>query len=326
MYSGTEMREAMAGRARAAALHRYNTNVNLVDVGWRYRSRRRTQELAVRVHVLRKLSGAEFESLEANRPQDVIDAERIGFPCDVIECCYHLHSSLGFFPPPVAPAFPFPPANPRSGVFRPLRGGVGISRPGPTVGTLGGIVRDRASGQAMILSNFHVLAGSGLAQPGLATFQPAQAEGGAHIGALTRHAMDDDMDAAVAALNDGIPFVNDQLGVGPVEGVAEPELDMVVTKSGRTTHVTEGIVDGVGGIFVRFYPGFDFPQTIRHIAHVAPLNTANVSAGGDSGSWWLEASSRRAVALHFAGSDFPDFALGISMPKVVASLDIDLAI
>lgn len=336
MYSNTQMYDAMDARLRAASRFRLDPNINLVDVGWRIKEkqgRRIQRELTVRVHVSQKLDGVAFEAFKEAQPRSVISEENIGFPCDVITCSYKLHGFLGNAGPMVSFPSPAPVTVPVTApvtvlsprAIRPLRGGIGISRPGPNFGTLGGLVKDRQTGQPMILSNFHVLAGSGVAQPGQRVFQPPQAEGGSPVARLTRHAMGDGYDAAVAALDAGVTFRNEQVEIGSVTGLTEPVLDMVVTKSGRRTGVTEGIIDGVGGIRVMPYAGFDFFQTIREIAHIAPLNTDNVSAGGDSGSWWLERSTRRAVALHFAGSDNPDFALAISMPKVLDALRVTLA-
>jgi hypothetical protein len=50
-----------------------------------------------------------------------------------------------------------------------------------------------------------------------------------------------------------------------------------------------------------------------------------VSRGGDSGSFWLDASTRQAVGLHFAGSDYPrELGLAMDMRTVLDALGVDL--
>lgn len=65
-----------------------------------------------------------------------------------------------------------------TGRWRPAPGGVSIGHYQITAGTLGTIVRDRASGQRLILSNNHVLANSNDAQIGDPILQPGTYDGG----------------------------------------------------------------------------------------------------------------------------------------------------
>ncbi|MCP4415129.1 MAG: hypothetical protein GY805_00810 [Chloroflexi bacterium] len=62
--------------------------------------------------------------------------------------------------------------------FRPAPGGVSIGHYQISAGTLGAIVRDRATGVRLILSNNHVLANSNDAQVGDPIIQPGGADGG----------------------------------------------------------------------------------------------------------------------------------------------------
>jgi endonuclease G len=56
-----------------------------------------------------------------------------------------------------------------------------------------------------------------------------------------------------------------------------------------------------------------------------PTQGTEVSRGGDSGSWWLEDETNQAVALHFAGYDYPvETALAIAMPPVLAVLNVEI--
>ena len=45
---------------------------------------------------------------------------------------------------------------------------------------------------------------------------------------------------------------------------------------------------------------------------------------GDSGAWWLEENSLRAVGLHCAGNRNPSWGLALSMPEVLDALNVDV--
>jgi endonuclease G len=136
--------------------------------------------------------------------------------------------------------------------------------------------------------------------------------------------MDQNLDAAVATLTGYRNIVNQQKGLGSVTGVTTPLLGMRVVKSGRTTGVTKGIIDGIGGRRMFNYGGIS--RMVREHIHIipAPDGTPTVSSPGDSGAWWLEESTQRAVGLHFGGNDHPEYALAFSMPPVLEALNVDL--
>jgi hypothetical protein len=66
----------------------------------------------------------------------------------------------------------------RTDRWRPALGGVSIGHVDVTAGTLGVVVRDRASGRRLVLSNNHVLANSNQAEIGDSILQPGRADGG----------------------------------------------------------------------------------------------------------------------------------------------------
>ncbi len=66
----------------------------------------------------------------------------------------------------------------RTGRWRPIPGGVSIGHYRITAGTLGCVVRDRRSGDHLILSNNHVLADINQGQAGDPILQPGAADGG----------------------------------------------------------------------------------------------------------------------------------------------------
>ena len=310
-----EIHKALRARDRAAAFLLFDPNVSLIDVGLRIRGGQVTAEPTVRVHRPYKPRGLDYEAYK--KRYATVDDYQIGYSIDIVEADYKLH--WYWYPPQQLPA--------RAQVYNPMQGGISISNEWSWgYGTIGGLVRDRDTDQEMILSNWHVLAGWAYISEGLRILQPGKGDGGriSHaIARLTRHAMNDGIDAAVATLTGTRSMINHQLGLGPVTGVTSPTTDMLVTKSGRTSEVTEGIITGIEGLKAIAYGGFT--RIVKHIIHISQTPEGGpVSAPGDSGSWWLENGSNKVVGIHFAGADLPEYALGISMPHVVDALNIDI--
>ena len=318
------LRRAKRALSKAVALYLYDPNVSHIDLGYRIRERegnRLKNELTVRVHLRKKLRGDAFKAFADKHPGRVIDAHTIGFPIDIPEATYRLSFWNWQNQPHTA-------ALPQARRFETLHGGISISNEySYGYATLGGRVIDRGTGAMMILSNFHVLGGYHLPHRGVAIYQPARYDGGRTrdtIAYLSRHAMAQNLDAAVAQLDTNRPITNNQFGIGPVDGADEPKLGMEVIKSGRGSQITEGIVTGLYGHTVMNYRGIQ--RHMQHIVHIGPRTPgAETSIPGDSGSFWIEKTSQRAVALHFAGAERPEFALGFSMPTVLQALDITIA-
>ena len=87
------------------------------------------------------------------------------------------------------------------------------------------------------------------------------------------------------------------LGIGTASAPIAPVPGMRVVKSGRSTEITEGVINTINGntIEIKLHP--DFPATY------------DLSDPGDSGAVWLEQESRAPVALHRAGTTSgPSFA------------------
>lgn len=301
------------------ALYNPALNVNMVDYGLPVRTSDADDRPTIRFHVDKKLSPFELQAAGIEQvPRQIGE-----FTTDVIEGQYRPHLLL-------QRALPADP----TAQFDPLRGGISISDAlHQAAGTLGGLVRDRATGASMLLSNWHVLVVEWSARPGQRICQPGLLDGGTASGvvaALTRDAMVANLDAAVATLSGARQLINDQLGIGPAAGVGQARLGMRVTKSGRTTRVTKGIVTGLDGIAKLAYgtsrlDGRPIYRQIRKVVTIVPSVPGDQASGpGDSGSWWLNDDTREAVALHFAGSDFPERALGIDMQSVLDALNVDL--
>ena len=178
--------------------------------------------------------------------------------------------------------------------FNPLVGGIAARNTRHnSFGTLGAIVFDAASKVPMGLSNHHVFVGPE-GQTGDNISQPATGNAGDRIGTLTRWNIQ--LDCAVCTLNNSRTISRGIVDYPDgVTGVVQPLVGMAVTKSGRTTETTFGIIDGVSNLEFTIVPD---PQR--------PSPDGEISAGGDSGSVWLDVAGNRAVGLHYAGETSPD--------------------
>lgn len=300
----------------------YDRNVMLIDYGWPERNgeAQDNEQPHIRIHVIQKfpLGPALEAAIDTGRTQNAIPETIAGIPVDVPQGRYQLQQ--GFW---VRDLY--------SNALRarrtiPMRGGISISnsyRYG--YGTLGGLVKDRVTGVPMILSNWHVLAGSWSSQQGWPIYQPGWGDGGNRtdtVATLSRHAMSANLDAAVAELTGERQLINEQLDLGPVKGIDWAQVGMEVVKSGRQTRVTRGRVTSIEGTLRINYSSVD--RLIRNVMTIEPRLGPQVSAGGDSGSLWLEESTMRAVGLHFAGSDYPERALAIDLQPVLDELNVNL--
>jgi hypothetical protein len=134
--------------------------------------------------------------------------------------------------------------------------------------------------------------------------------------------MDANLDAAVATLTGRRRLLNEQLGLGPVLGASPARLGDSVVKSGRSSYITYGRVVEIHST-ARMRYGY-LERLIRDVVIIDPVNGGEVSRPGDSGSWWLNAGTKQAVGLHFAGGDMPERALAISMPSVLDALRVEI--
>ncbi|HVQ38948.1 MAG TPA: hypothetical protein VMS31_15525 [Pyrinomonadaceae bacterium] len=196
---------------------------------------------------------------------------------------------------------------------RPLVIGCSIGHFKITAGTLGCFVRDRTTGETLILSNNHVLANENNAAAGDAIIQPGDVDGGKKstdtIGALRsfvrlKKTGTNFVDCAVASIKNGIKFNQQKLGTfGKLAGLG---LEVVVDgtevrKVGRTTGQTKGRVTAfeLDNVVVEYDIGnIKFDDQIE----IEGAGSKSFSDGGDSGSLIID-KDRGAVALLFAGGD-----------------------
>lgn len=218
--------------------------------------------------------------------------------------------------------------------MRPLVVGCSIGHIASTAGTLGLIARHRKTGDAVILSNSHVLALSGRAVSGDPVTQPGRVDGGGQdtvVGALLDSTSltsngPNIADAAIAMIGDNVPFsINTVPGFGPFTIGDEDAilLGAKVQKIGRTTGVRRGEITAIelDDVGVEYDTGechFDKQIEIRGEPGLP------FSASGDSGSIVFNVQMQ-AIGLIFAGNPELD-ERGVSfanhLPTVMTMLDL----
>jgi hypothetical protein len=300
----------------ALARYAHRENVTGIDIGYKYTDGESTGTLAIRLHVKEKIPKSALETAE------LFPEEIEGFPVDVIQGNYK----------PGGRRTSTAEATTRTTRFARLQPGISVAHTNVTAGTLGMIVKDTRSGKPAILSNWHVLAGSYSAAPGNPIVQPGPADGGRAprdtVAALERMILDKDGDAAIALLNGARPFDPSVLDLSvALENITDPQIGDEVVKSGRTTQVTRGRVDGKGRYFITYSVG----RVGIDGFIIVPRNRDNpsneeISMGGDSGSIWIKEGTRTAVGLHFAGETDPrpleEHAIACFASKVFSRLEI----
>jgi soluble lytic murein transglycosylase len=293
-FDAKTWRKARRALERAVMLHLDDPNVSHIDLGFRMRSsegHRLTPELAVRVHVRRKLYGEAFEKFAARHPHWVVDAQRIGFTTDVPEARYELAR---------------PDADEE--VEHPSQFHKHVQKHNSAAALfgemIGGRVRDRRSDAEMILSTWHDMTNLGTE--------------------YVRDAMPADLDAAIARISRQRLLHNERHERDAVQGPIIPQLGMRVMKLGGKA--ATGIISGVLGCGLYRYG--DRHRLIRHVVHIAPQEQGlEIGSLKDSGVWWTTLGAderRRAAGVHFAGSTNPQFALALSMPEVLETLKVEI--
>lgn len=321
--------------------------VTAVDIGYKIVDGAFTDELAIRIHVKRKLPNSAKLTYFKDRPfeffptaDDKKDKKayfqlRGGYdvPIDVIEGNYGPVQLAELPRPGMVQEIPKDPGavNARRRLD-PLVGGISIGSPETPAGTLGALVWDKTDGSVCILSNWHVLSGDPSAEAGVPCFQPGRLDQGRSsdvVAHLKRWSFDHQTDAAIAELNGSRRYCAGEILslVQQITGDTPPYLGMVVKKYGRSTGPTWGFVDGLYfSSTIEYNDGI--VQVFENQIHIAPTNKGDqISDAGDSGSVWVtrtESDGYKAVGLHFAGdlpkSAFGEYALANPMSVVMQNL------
>lgn len=94
-------------------------------------------------------------------------------------------------------------------------------------------------------------------------------------------------------------------------GIEDAVLGNIVFKSGARSALTRGSVDSISlNVPVE---GINYINQVFIVPLAAP-NNQPLSQGGDSGSLWIDLTSRRPVALNFAGPASDDGSDAIANP------------
>ena len=289
-----------------------------VDLGFKWKGGQMTDTLSIRVHVARKKLNIELNEME------LFPTEIQGIPVDVIEASYAAQTS--------ATSKPEMAVEGRGKRYDEIPLGVSVGSRYATAGTLGAKVIDQATGAEMILSNWHVLAGQKNVKPGLPIWQPGWIDGGTRventIAELSRWVLGP-YDAAVARINGARKVKNETVEGRPITKVTVPKLGMRVWKSGRSTGLTEGFVDGIRMTAPILYPGVG-TRFLEGVFRIIPRPRSirdEMSIGGDSGSVWVDEESGAAIGLHFAGEtgNSPEHALAHDINLILDHLRVKMA-
>ena len=149
-----ELSEIRAAKAAHTAVLMARPNVVGVGIGRNVKGGVQTDELCLSVLVADKIA------IEGLAPEALVPSQLGSVPTDVVQ--------IGTVRANQVP----------TGKFRPAPGGVSIGHYQISAGTLGCVVRDRTTGDRLILSNNHVLANSNDATVGDPIIQPGGADGG----------------------------------------------------------------------------------------------------------------------------------------------------
>jgi len=296
LIDSTTWRAARRALDKAIALYIEDPDVAFIDLGFKTRSPQNAG-LAVRIH-------RRCEPSELAIPD-------LGFPVEVVESNFRFHLRYAM----VETASP---------ICQELAGGAAIANEAGRIFTLGGKVRDRRTGEVMLLSCWHVLADAWARGENVLIYPPAvENHPPEMLAEFARSAISRGLDAAVSRLKKSAQLRNEQRGLGAVTGVALPQLGMRVQKSGAGSGMTSGVITGfLGSAMLRYA---NRQQLVNHLVCITPENPAQkISATGDSGAWWLQSGTQRAAALHFAGGEQPNFALAFSMPEVLEALEVEI--
>jgi hypothetical protein len=195
-------------------------------------------------------------------------------------------------------------------------------------GTFGALVR--RGQRRFVLSNNHVLADENRLPVNSPIFQPGLLDGGnpntdqiARLSAFVQlqTAAANQVDAAIAEVDDASLVTNSILMIGVPQGAAPARRDMVVHKFGRTTGYTVGRITSINtDVRVTYDLG---TLVFRNQIIIKGLNNQLFSDSGDSGSLIVERSTRRAIGLLFAGS--PTDTIANHIGDVFQALNVRLA-
>jgi endonuclease G, mitochondrial len=126
-----------------------DANINSVGVGYATKDGKRTRRLALQFTVGRKLAPEQLEAARTRPIPPRITANGIEFDTDVVERSFEHHPT----------AVEVETKAERKRRLDPMMPGISVGHVESTAGTLGCLVREVATGETRMLSNWHVLHG-----------------------------------------------------------------------------------------------------------------------------------------------------------------------
>lgn len=316
--------KVQAAVRRLADEYLKDPNINSVGIGYKETDGQRTDEKAFKFTVGEKFAPDVLEAVGTLPIPETLTANGITLPTDIVRRKFEQHLvsvETGTKPD-------------RKRRLDPAMPGISVANFRETAGTIGCLVRENASGETRMLSNWHVFNGPDgqiddqIMQPG-----PYDDNRGQNLcGRLVRSFLGRAGDCAIASI-EGREVTEEILGLEvPVRHVGDPDLDDRVVKSGRTTGITYGVVTRVHTISRIPYGsrgdqqigGFEIGPDAQN-----PAKDGEVSMPGDSGSAWMAvddmgAASDMMLGLHFGGETggAPEHALACYASAVFQTLEI----
>ncbi|MFQ4148487.1 hypothetical protein AAGW05_07280 [Arthrobacter sp. LAPM80] len=302
-----------------------------VDIGEKISGGKPTGEMSILVYVKAK------KKKSALSAKDLVPPMVDGVKTDVQELVIELQAAMGRLEGELQID---------AGTYTTLHGGIGM---GPSrsvymtppdvptagnyvfVGTLGAMVRDRASGATMALTNFHVAAINSGWNVGDRMVQPGRVDGGnpatQEFGALTRAQLTENTDGAVVTVDSAKAWDYTVEGIGDVAGTSTATAGMAVQKRGRTTEHTFGNVASADATISIDYGDGIGTRTLRHQIRISTdtSQSARFSDHGDSGSTVMD-MNRNVVALLFAGSSDGSTTFANPIAGVLNELGVDILV
>lgn len=312
--------ELRRAKERVEDSHIGRNGVVGMGVGFRYKDGVASDELAIRFYVKDKAATA-----NAGLPASID-----GYPIDIIEAD---------FQPQPASALPLEAevaADPDKARYNPLLGGISIapSRCDDGMGTLGILVKD-GGGDAMMLSNYHVLClDDGKAREGDEICQEARGDNAigwcGNCAALVRWATGNvkvsgtlyGVDCAVARLTARKANMGIIEQIGKVTGTVAAKVGMAVIKRGRTTRWTSGVVDDVAATIEEdFGTGIGIVNMRNQV--IVKSDAGRFTEPGDSGSVYVDKDTKAVVALHW-GRTADGSSVGSPIAAVLDALKVEI--
>lgn len=284
--------------------------VNTVAVGNKIKDGKKQDEVAIRVYVSKK-----------RRKDDIPENERIpervkGISTDIVEGGR----------PVIAHGQPGVDTT----IHPKLMGGINVG-PIEMTGTLGAIAIDNDDGQAVILSCAHVFA------PKITTWSPNApinnpANNPGHVVASLKKVNIQDMDAAIATINDPHGYVCKMVDdrIGPITGsLTDAEVhnmqNQPVKKVGARTGFTTGIIETVSHSVTGKYDNGAVLLELSNQIGIRSDSGTPFSEEGDSGSCIVN-SSGKIVGLLIGASEDEGLSFATPIERVIMPQGLNITI